>query len=314
MRGIGAGVGAATAFGAVSVLARRAYAVGADPIPLLGARLLVAAVALSFTVLALRPVRPRAGELVLSGAAGVAFAGAGLGEFEALNHANAPTVVVVVFIAPAWIALSERFRGGPRMGPERTVALVAVAAGLTVLVAPPGSPPPAIAAVALALGASVMSAVFFVTAGAAARTTPAPVAACTATWAGAMAVVPLDPAGVSRLLSSSDAAAEGAAIGVLTAIAIALAICGAGLTSALIASAVICVEPVVAAVLSWLLLGELLSPAQAAGAAVVIGAVAALASLSSRAPPAPAATGRTRPRPRGSRPPPRPARSAPPRR
>jgi drug/metabolite transporter (DMT)-like permease len=314
MRGIGAVLGAAAAFGAVSVLARRAYATGADPLPLLGARLLVAALVLGLAALAMRPRRPRTGELVLSAVAGLAFAGAGLGEFEALARATAPTVVVIVFVAPAWIALADRLLGGRKLGRARSAALAALAAGLALLVAAPGSRSPDIVAVLLALGASLMSAAFFLILGAVARTVSAAAAACVAAWAGAAAVASLDPAGVGRVLLSSDTAALGAAIGVLTALALVLLASGAGRSSALVASAVICVEPVVAAALSWLLLGELLAPAQAGGAAIVVAAVAVLARVSAREPPEHAATGRTRPRPRGSRPPPRPARTAPHRR
>jgi drug/metabolite transporter (DMT)-like permease len=282
-----------------------------DPLPLLGARLLVAALVLALAALAARPRRPRTGELALSAVAGLAFAGAGLGEFEALARANAPTVVVIVFVAPAWIALADRSLTGCPLGRARSASLAALAAGLALLVAAPGSRSPDIVAVLLALGASLMSAAFFLVLGAVARTVSAPAAACTVAWTSAAAVASLDPAGAGRLLLSSDAAGQGAAIGILTAIALVLLASGAGRSSALVASAVICVEPVVAATLSWLLLGELLSPAQAGGAAVVVGAVAVLARVSAREPSERVATDRTRPRPPGSPLPPRPARTAP---
>jgi len=302
-------LGAAAAFGAVSVLARKAYAAEADPVSLLGARLLVAALVLSGLVLVSR-TGALGRELLPPAGAGLAFAGAGLGEFEALARANAPTVVVIVFISPVWIALAERVAGGRPLGRERDAALAALAAGLVLVVAAPGGPAPDVAAVLFATGASVMSALFFVGVGAGDRAAPAPAVACAAAWAGAAAVVAFHPAGVGRLLLSSDTAPYGAAIGVLTALALVLVASGVRLTSALVASAVICTEPVVAAALSWVVLHEVLSPAQAAGAAVVIGAVAALARVSAREPPESAATGRTTPPRPGSLPPPRPARSA----
>jgi len=303
-------LGAAVALGTVSVLARRAYADGADPLPLLGARVLTAAVVLTAVALVVRPPVARSG-LVRSGLAGAVFAAAGLGEFEALARASAPTVVVLVFVAPGWIALAERVVHRRRLGVARTVPLAAVAGGLALLVAAPAAAQPGAAAVALALGASVMSAAFFVLLGTAGGAMTAPATACAVAWGASALVVPLDVGGVAHTLTSPRTEGYGLAIGALTAVGLALLATGVPLSSAFVASAVICVEPVVAGVLSWIVLDELLTLAQLAGATVVVAAVAALAAVSSRVPPSRDATGRTTPPLRGSRPPPRPARSAP---
>lgn len=300
---------AATAFAAVSVLAKRSYEAGSEPVSLLGVRLLVAAVVLSAVALPSSETTDRR-ELGLTLLAGAGFAAAGLGEFEALSRAAAPTVVLLVFVAPVWVALAGWLVRGERLGWPGACSLAVLLAGLALVVATPGGRAPPGAAVALALGASAMSAAFFLALDELGRDVPPRLAACGAAWVAAMVVVPLDPGGVARELTRLESAAYGVAIGALTALALALLVSGVRASSALTASALICAEPVVAAVLSWVVLGELLTGAQAAGGALVLLSVAALPALSGRAPPGGAATGRTRrPRP-GSPRRPRPARSA----
>jgi drug/metabolite transporter (DMT)-like permease len=291
------------------VVARRAYQAGSEPISLLGARLLVAALLLAAIAL---PTRVEVGrrELALCALAGLAFAGAGLGEFEALARAPAATVVLLLFVAPVWIALATWLVRGERLGGARASTLAALLAGLALLVAAPDGHSADPVAVVLALGASVMSAVFFLSLEEAGERIPAALTACVAASVAAAAVVPLAPGGVVDELQRPGTAPYALAIGALTACALTLLTSGVRLASALIASAVICAEPVVAATLSWLLLDELLMPAQLAGAAVVILSATAFPALSDRERPESVATGRTRRRRPGSRPPPRPARSA----
>jgi drug/metabolite transporter (DMT)-like permease len=309
VRGVGPTLGAAAAFGAVSVLAKRAYQAGSDPVSLLGARVMVAAVLLGVIALPAQ-ARLRARELALCALAGLAFAGAGLGEFEALSRAPAATVVLLLFVAPVWIAAASWLFRGERLGAGRSAALAGLLSGLALLVAAPDGRPPDLAAVVLALGASFMSAAFFLSLNEAGERIPSPLAAWVAACVATVVVIPLDPGGAAEELLRPETAAYGLAIGALTGCALVLLTSGVRLASALTASAVICAEPVVAAVFSWLLLDELLTPAQLAGAAVVILSVIAFSALSDRAPPELGATGRTRRRQRGSRPPPRPARSA----
>ena len=310
MRSVACVLGAAIAFGTVSVLARRAYEAGSTPESLLGVRMLVAA--LMLTGLAVRGgswrTHPR--ELATGAAAGTVFAAAGLGEFEALARAPAPTVVVLVFVAPVWIALAAWAAGQGAPGWLPAAAMALILAGLALVVGVPGGRAADGAAVGLALGASVMSAAFFVAmARLSGRATPWR-AACMAAWAASITTVLVEPTGLSRELSQRATAGYGLAIGALTACGLALLAAGLQANSALWASAVIGVEPLVAAALAWPILGETLSPTQLAGAAGVLLGVTAISLLSGREPPAPAATDRTRRRPPGSRPPPRPARNA----
>jgi drug/metabolite transporter (DMT)-like permease len=289
---------AAASFGAVSVLAKDAYASGSEPVPLLGTRLLIAAVLLSLAPVT-APSRPSRRDAVGALVAGLAFGGAGLAEFQALSRAAVPTVVLLVFIAPAWIALAAWLFGRERLPGPRIAALAGLLAGLTLLVAAPdgGSPDPV--ATGCALVASILSAVFFVSLGSLEGRVPPRVAASAVAWIGAAMVVPLDPSGVAAELLQSDTPLNVAAIGGLTACGLPLVATGLRRASALTASAVICVEPVVAGVLSWLVLDEVMTRAQLAGGAVVLLSVGTVSAFSARAGPGPCATGRTRPPRRG---------------
>ena len=301
---------AATALGAVSVLARRAYEHGSTPVSLLGVRLLVAALVLSALCAGSGGPRAQPRELATGAAAGVAFAAAGLGEFEALSRAPAPTVVLLVFVAPVWVALASWAAGRGPPGWATAGALALILGGLALLVGVPGGNGLGLGAAGLALGASVMSALFFIVMADLTRRVRPLRAACTAAWAGALVTLALRPEGIAHELSRSATAGYGIAIGCLTACALGLLATGLRAGSALWASAVIGVEPLVAAALSGLLLGEFLSGPQLVGAAAVLAGVTAISVLTGPGPPSPCATGRTRRRPRGSRPPPRPARSA----
>jgi drug/metabolite transporter (DMT)-like permease len=309
MPGVTSVLAAAAALGTVSVLARDAYTHGSEPISLLGARLLVAAAVLTPFALRERPSGAAAGGAAAA-LTGLAFAGAGLGEFEALSRAAAPAVVLIVFLAPVWIALGRRLARAERLGRPRAAALASILCGAALVVAPAGAAAPNPTAVAFALGASAMSALFFVGLESTGRRLTPRRGACLVAWAAALPVVAPDPGSVLAELSRPSTAAHGVAIGVLTALALRLLAGGVPAGSALVASAVICVEPLAAGALAWLVLGELLSPVQLAGGTIVLAGVALLSGLSARAPPSPSASRRTTPRPRGSPRPPRPARTA----
>ena len=286
---------------------------GSSPASLLGVRLLVAALVLSALCAPSRGPRVRPRELAIGAVAGVAFAAAGLGEFEALSRAPAPTVVLLVFVAPVWVAAASWATGRGPPGWPTAGALALILGGLALLVGVPGGNGLEPGAAGLALGASVMSALFFIVmADLAGGATAAGGMHCG--MGGRARDARSRPEGIVLELSRPATAAYGISIGCLTACALALLATGLRAGSALWASAVIGVEPLVAAALSALLLGEFLSGAQLAGAAAVLAGVTAMSMLTGPGPPSPCATGRSRRRRPGSRRLPRPARTALPRR
>ena len=99
-----------------------------------------------------------------------------------------------------WPAGSSEASGSGGRGRALVAALLA---GLALLVATPDGRAPPGAAVALALGASAMSAAFFIALDELGRDIPPRLAACGAAWVAATVVVPLDPGGVARELTQA---------------------------------------------------------------------------------------------------------------
>jgi drug/metabolite transporter (DMT)-like permease len=276
MRAIGGLIGAAGAFACISVLAKLAYEAGARPSSLLAGRIVVAALLLAAVSTTCR-TGVTARQTALGTLGGAAFAGAGLCEFEALFRAPVTAVVLLVFLAPVWVALASwlLWRSVPGWRRGGAVALVLLGTGL--LVGGPGGEAIDSAAAGLALLASCLSAVFFLTT---ARLVSAlgPRRACGLLGAGA-AVLVLAATHDAALAELSTARRAGlvVAIGALTAAALLLLAGGLGRTSALTGSAIAGAEPALAAALSWLALGERLSAVQLGGGAAVVSGVTLLA-------------------------------------
>jgi drug/metabolite transporter (DMT)-like permease len=287
-------LGAAVAFGTVSVLARGAYREGAEPTSLFGGRVLLAAVVL--TLLALLPQRfaseVRGRGPAACALAGMAFAAAGLAEFEALSRAPAPAVVLLVFVAPVWVALAGWVLWGEKVVRREAGAIALTIAGLALVVQPGGDGVDGLASV-LALSASVLGAVFYLFLGRSAGTVRPVRAAAIAAWAATAVMLVIEPSGLLRELLRSETAVHAVAIGLLTAGGLTLLVMALGGTTALATSAVIAVEPIVTAALSWVFLGEGLEAAQLVGATAVLAGVTLLAVFTTRAPPVSGATGRT---------------------
>jgi drug/metabolite transporter (DMT)-like permease len=283
-RGPVALLAAAAGFGSASVSVKLAYASGARPETLLGARLGLASVLLTAAAaLPRRAVSLGPRELALAAGAGAAFAGAGLLEFEALGSAPAAAVVVLVFVAPVWVALGAwvRWRRPPGW---RTAGLIAIVlAGTALLVATPSSHAVHPTAAALALGASVLSAAFFLALSRLLIELQPRQAACLIA-APAAACALLAPGTPLTELATAPTAWLAVAIGALTAGSLLLLCVGLACTPAVPGAAIASAEPVAAALLAWLVLGEALAALQLLGALIVIAAVLELACLPSAAP------------------------------
>jgi DME family drug/metabolite transporter len=276
VRAVSGLIGAAGGFAAVSVLAKITYQEGGRPTSLLAARVVVAAL-----VLAAASATSRSGvtarQLALGMLGGAAFAGAGLCEFEALYRAAVANVVLLVFLAPVWVAAASWliWRSAPGWREAGAVALVLLGTGL--LVGGPGGQGIAAGAAGLALLASGLSAVFFMVTS---ELVPEIGArrACGLLGAGAAALTlaATNDAALAEL-GTPHRAGLVLAIGVLTAASLLLLAGGLGRTAALTGSAIAGAEPALAAALSWLALGERLSPVQVGGGAAVVFGVTLLA-------------------------------------
>ena len=204
----------------------------------------------------------------------MALATAGLLEFEALARLPALALVTVVFLAPVWIALATWARFGQPPAPGAAAALVVVLAGMTLLAQAPGEWTLDRVGLAQAVAASVLfAAVFMLLEDLVSRDPPV---AAVARVVAAAAVVPavVEHEGLAAELTRSRTVGYAVAVGALTAGSLLLLAVGMERTPAFEASVITAAEPVVAALLSAVLLGEVLTLAQMLGAlGVVVGAI-----------------------------------------
>jgi drug/metabolite transporter (DMT)-like permease len=284
VRSVLALLAAALGLGCVSVAAKLGYQAGARPTELFAARVTLAA-------LLLAPAGLRAAgsigrrDLSIGAVGGAAFAGAGLAEFQALSRAPATIVVVLLFVAPVWVAIGSWLLWGSAPGGARGSLVVLVLAGTALLVASPDGQAADPAAVALALSASLLSAAFFLSMAQLRAELRALPASCLLAAGAAIWAAPVTAATVPGAFAGGQAAICAVTIGGLTAISLALLCAGLGEVEALTASAIAGAEPLVVAVLSWVVLDEPLGAFQLFGASCVLLGVLGLAGLSRPAPP-----------------------------
>lgn len=284
MRAVVALLAAALGLGCVSVVAKLGYQAGARPTELLASRVTLAALLLAPA--GLRAARSIGrSELLLGASGGAAFAGAGLAEFVALSRAPAAIVVVLLFVAPVWVATGSWLLWGSAPGWGRSALVLLVLAGTALLVASPDGRAADPAAVALALSASVLSAAFFLATARLCSDLRALPASCLLAAGAALWTAPVTAATAPGAFAGGWAAACAIAIGGLTAASLALLCAGLGRVPAVSASAIAGAEPVVVAVLSWVVLDEPLGALQLVGASGVLLGVLGLAGLTRAAPP-----------------------------
>jgi len=261
---------AASGFGGISVLAKLAYEAGSEPMSLLSTRLVVASVLLAPALLATARPHLRPEVLGRAGAGGAAFAGAGFLEFEGLARLPAPTLVVLLFLAPVWVAIGSRIVLGRRLGWRSGVMLALVLVGVALLAGLPDEGGLDPLGVAMGVGASQLYAAVFVLLERLVRGTGPIAAIGLVAAAAALVAVAVEPSGVATELAGPPTAWYAVAVGASTAGTLVLLAGGMRTASAFTASLVTAVEPLTAAVLSWALLGEVLTVAQMAGGAAVV--------------------------------------------
>ncbi|MBY4895831.1 DMT family transporter [Cupriavidus sp. AU9028] len=267
----------ATAFGAMAIFARFAYASGADVYGLLPVRFVVAALAL-VAIMWLRRV-PLPGwrrVLALAAMGGIGYAGQSWCFFLALNHAQASLVALLLYLYPVFVTvLAALFLKERLTGPTVTaLVLCSLGAGLTVG-GGQGSP----LGIALGLGAALIYSVYIVvgarvTAGVhpLATTTVVSIAAALV-WlaiaairasAGVPPALPADAAGWAAVLAIAL---------VSTVVAILTFFAGLQRLGAARASMLSTLEPLVTVLLAAALLGEHIGGLQAVGGALILAGV-----------------------------------------
>lgn len=262
------------AYGVLPILGKVAYAAGVEPIPLLAWRYAIAAL----LVLALvRGPRPPLRERLRLWAIGSVFVFNSIAYFRALERIPASVTALVLYTYPVIVALLAALVGVERLTPRAVLAALGAFAGcaLTARGAPPGAPLSP-SGVGWALAAAFVYASYIVLSSRFGKGVPARVLALHLAQAAAVVCVgfglaggglslPLDPRGLLAV----------AAIGVVsTVVAMIAFLAGMAIVGPTRASVLSSLEVVVTLVLAFLFLGERLGPAQWAGAALILGAVA----------------------------------------
>ncbi|SOZ37538.1 DMT family transporter [Cupriavidus neocaledonicus] len=268
----------ASAFGAMAIFARFAYAAGADVYGLLLVRFMLAAAALAWVMrtrgIALPPWRR---VLALAAMGGIGYVGQSFCFFSALNHAQASLVALLLYLYPLFVTILAAIFLKERLTTAAVVALVlcSVGAGLTVG-GGAGSP----LGIALGLAAAVIYSVYIIV-GARLTAGVNPIATttviCTAAAlvygavgmlrAGAGAPPPQFPADAGGWLALAGIALLSTVLAILTFFA------GLQRLGAAQASMLSTLEPVVTVVLAALLLGEQIGAAQALGGGLILAGV-----------------------------------------
>lgn len=273
----------AVSFGIMPILARYAYASGADPITVLFLRFLIAAV-LMFAILFVRKIPLPRGRtlfhLFLMG--GLGYVGQSMCYFNALTMASASLVSLLLYLYPVLVTVLSAIFLKDKITPVKLAALGLALAGafLTIGFSSEGTP----LGIILGLGAAVIYSVYIVAGSRVMQNVQAlPASAVIMASAGLVygglaavrgTVLPSTPGGWLAILG----------IAVLcTVVAITTFMAGIVCIGPTNAATVSTLEPVVAVVLAGLLLNESLSPLKLAGGALILAAVVILTRAGQRA-------------------------------
>ncbi|HVM12194.1 MAG TPA: DMT family transporter [Actinomycetota bacterium] len=282
-RGLGVVVVAAAFFAAATVMARLAYAAGADP-PIVVALRFVVGAAVLWVVVAIgrRRARLRRNDALWMVAMGAVSVVVGLLFFAAVQRLGAGPGTLTLYAHPALVAGVAAVLRWERFGPLKAVALLVGLGGVALVVGTPAGGIDAVG-VLLGLGAAVALAVYVLQAKRAGEGVEPVVAGAWVLSSAAVVFVP--PAVAGGLLDlGQTAAAWGwlAGLGAATGAAFALFLKAVSLLGPSRASIGASAEPLLAVVFGALLLGERLSAIQLVGGTLVIAAVALLPMVESR--------------------------------
>jgi drug/metabolite transporter (DMT)-like permease len=269
VRGLALIAVSATAFGAMAIFARYAYAGGADVLGALIARFTLAGAILALVMLATRRPWPRGRPLavaILMG--GIGYVGQAVCYFAALNYASAGLVALLLYAYPTLVCLLGAAFMNEKLTP-RTIGLLAVSFLGIALTLGGGHGTPM--GIALALGGAALYSVYIVVGArelkntdSLAITTVVCLAAATTLLIASVFRAPHFPETAPGWLAAAAIALVSTVLAILTFFA------GLKRVGPAVASIASTLEPVVTVALAWLLLGETLSVIQVAGGALVL--------------------------------------------
>ena len=269
-------VAAAAAIAIGTILSKEAYGVGAEPTPIATARLVLGGAlmgALLPFVVSRSAIRGRRRELAQAVAAGaVLYVGSRM-ELEGLDRLPATIFIILLAVAPLWVALVEWALWSRRPGGRQIAAIAAVVVGVALLTGPVEGSVETIG-LACGIGTSIAIAVLFLLLEDASQQVPTTVTVPVALVTAGLLALMLEPGATSELLGSSELAPYALGIGVAFFGWGLFFMLGLGSASALTAAILLSAEPLFVSVLAYLILDESLSASQILGCAVVLVGVA----------------------------------------
>lgn len=267
----------AACFGAMAVFAKFAYRDGVDLIALLLLRFGIAAAVMILWIRsrAVRWPSPRMW-VVLGLMGGVGYVAQSFSFFSALHYASAALVALLLYLHPFIVTVASAAIYRTPLTRTRLICLTLALAGAGLVIGSDLSGQ--LLGYVFALGAAVIYSIYLMVGQRAMRTTD-PLAAATVVMTAAALVFGV-LAVIEQPAFPSTASAWGATLAIAlisTAVAMALLFSGIRALGAADAAVISTLEPVVTAVLSVALLGELLAEWQVLGGALVLLAVIGLA-------------------------------------
>lgn len=284
--------GGALSFGATVALSRAVARAQLPPSGVLGIRFATAAVTLWVLLRVLRaPLLPAPGERVASfGLGAIVYSIEATFFYLALQHGSAAAVTLLFYSYPALVTVAEALTGARRVGRRTIFALLLSTSGAALVISSRDQLTITGAGVLFALSAAVTFGGYLMagdrlTRRSDPRAVGAMVAAGVAVtqllWAGATSNLDVPARYLGIVLAN----------GVATASAFALVFAALRRLRAADTSVILTLEAFWAGLLSWVFLGESISPIQAAGGVAILAAVTIIATSNEEKVPGPTEMG-----------------------
>jgi drug/metabolite transporter (DMT)-like permease len=267
----------ASAFGALAIFARFAYAAGVDVMTLLFLRFGLAALVFIGLAVARRQSFPRGRELlIVTGMGALGYAGQSFCYFSALRYISPGLVALLLYSYPAIVTVLAAVFLHEKLRATKLVALALALGGLAVTIGKVGEVN--LLGVALAIGAALIYSVYIlVGTRVLSRVSPAQVSTIVCGAAAVVFGAFVAARGATWPHSTGGWLAVAAVALVSTVIPILCFFAGLARIGPVNAAMLSTLEPVVTIALAWLAFGEAMTPLRLLGGVMILVAVVVLA-------------------------------------
>lgn len=257
------------------------------PVGLLAARFVVAGFIWAFVVFIFRPRKERVAARSLRrplAMAGFFAAVGGISEFIAYGRLSVSLVVVILYTSPLWVLAAEWLVGGRTPSRRDWFAILLVLAGLVLLLRIGWAPVDVIGVLLALVGAFGWAGLIMIVETGLHRQSLMPVASWVS-WAAAIAAALIAAAtgNLVPLISEPRALLTGLLLGAVPTFAgLTLMFAGQRLIGAFRTSLLTASEPIFAAALAWMLIGERMGLLQGVGAGLIVGGILLVGQFEAR--------------------------------